>query len=163
MSDANRGRRHRQQTPGKAKSADHKPKMGHCFVHTVIDDHSRVAYAEIHDDEKAVTAAGVLQRATAWFADRGITVARVISDNGGAYRSHVWRETCGKLGITPKWTRPYRPQSNGRLNGSTARWPTGGPTPSTTCRSRNAETRWAGGCRTTITTVPIPRAEVSHR
>lgn len=45
--------------------------MGHCFVHTVIDDHSRVAYAEVHDDEKAVTAAAVLCRATAWFATVG--------------------------------------------------------------------------------------------
>lgn len=109
------GDRHRAATPGKPKSAHRNPKMGHCFVHTVIDDHSRVAYAEIHDDEKAVTAVGVLQRATAWFADRGITVERVISDNGSAYKSRLWVQTCGELGITPKWTRPYRPQTNGKV------------------------------------------------
>lgn len=60
---------------------------GRCFVHTVIDDHSRVAYAEIHDNEKAVTAVEVLQRTTEWFGQRGIIVERVTSDNGSAYRS----------------------------------------------------------------------------
>lgn len=53
-------------------------------MHTVIDDYSRVAYAEIHGDERAVTAAGVLYRAVAWFAERGVTVERVLSDNGSA-------------------------------------------------------------------------------
>ena len=60
------------------KARKYYPKVGTCFVHTVIDDYSRVAYAEIHDDEKAVTAAGVLYRAVAWFADRGVTVERVL-------------------------------------------------------------------------------------
>ena len=91
------------------------PLIGTCFVHTVIDDHSRVAYAEIHDDEKAATAAGVLTRAVAWFADRGVIVERVLSDNGSAYKSHLWQETCTELGITVKKTRPYRPQTNGKI------------------------------------------------
>ena len=89
--------------------------MGTAFVHTVIDDHSRVAYAEIHDDETAATAIGVLRRAVAWFAARGVTVERVLSDNGSAYRSHAWRDTCPELGIRPKRTRPYRPQTNGKI------------------------------------------------
>ena len=84
-------------------------------MHTVIDDHSRVAYAEIHDDETAATAAAVLRNAVAWFADRGVTVERVLSDNGGCYRSHLWRDTCAELGITHKRTRPYRPQTNGKI------------------------------------------------
>jgi transposase InsO family protein len=91
------------------------PKLGTAFVHTVIDDHSRVAYAEIHNDETAATAAAVLHRAVTWFADRGVTIHRVLSDNGGAYRSHLWRDTCAALGITPKRTRPYRPQTNGKI------------------------------------------------
>ena len=66
-------------------------------MHTVIDDHSRVAYAEIHDDETAVTAVGVLRRAVSWFAARGVTVERVLSDNGSAYRSHAWRDACHEL------------------------------------------------------------------
>jgi transposase InsO family protein len=91
------------------------PKIGIAFLHTVIDDHSRVAYAEIQSDEKAVTAIGVLQRAVAWFAERGVTVERVLSDNGAAYRSYAWRDACAELNITPKRTRPYRPQTNGKI------------------------------------------------
>jgi transposase InsO family protein len=89
--------------------------MGKAFVHTVIDDHSRVAYAEIHNDEKAATAVKVLHRAVSWFAARGITVERVLSDNGACYRSNLWRDTCRELNITPKKTRPYRPQTNGKI------------------------------------------------
>ena len=84
-------------------------------MHTVIDDHSRMAYAEICSDEKAVTAIGVLRRAVAWFAEHGVTVERVLSDNGSAYKSHAWRDACTELRITPKRTRPYRPQTNGKI------------------------------------------------
>ena len=91
------------------------PLVGTAFIHTVLDDHSRVAYAEIHDDETAAIAAQVLRNAVAWFADRGVTVQRVLSDNGSSYRSHLWRDTCAELGITPKRTRPYRPQTNGKI------------------------------------------------
>jgi len=109
------GRRHRAATPDKTRNAYRNPKMGTAYVHTVLDDHSRVAYAEIHDDEKAATAVAVLQRATEWFAVRGVTATRVLTDNGSAYRSHAWRDTCTQLGITPKRTRPYRPQTNGKI------------------------------------------------
>jgi transposase InsO family protein len=97
------------------KNAHHKPRVGTAFVHTVIDDYSRVAYAEIHDDETAVTAVGVLYRAVAWFAVRGVTVERVLSDNGSAYVSHLWRDSCADLGIVHKRTRPRRPQTNGKI------------------------------------------------
>lgn len=91
------------------------PRLGTAFVHTCIDDHSRAAYAEIHTDEKTATAIGELGRAAAWFADRGVTVERVLSDNGSAYRSHAWSGACTSLGIVHKRTRPYRPQSNGKI------------------------------------------------
>jgi len=110
-----RGQKNRASTSDKPKNKWHGPKMGYAFVHTVIDDHSRVAYAETHDDETAITAAGVLHRAVEWFADRGVTVERVLSDNGSAYRSHLWRDACEKLAIKPKRTRPYRPQTNGKV------------------------------------------------
>ena len=84
-------------------------------MHTVIDDHSRVAYAEIHDDETAATATAVLRNAVAWFAERGVVIERVLSDNGSCYRSHLWADTCLELGITHKRTRPYRPQTNGKI------------------------------------------------
>jgi transposase InsO family protein len=109
------GGKNRATTAGKPRSKHRGPLIGTAFVHTVIDDHSRVAYAEIHDDETAATAIGVLRRAVAWFAARGITVERVLSDNGSAYRSHAWRDACTELGITPKRTRPYRPQTNGKI------------------------------------------------
>ncbi len=109
------GKRNRNTTAGAARNKYHHPVIGTAFVHTVIDDHSRVAYAEIHDDETAATATGVLRRAVAWFAARGVTTRRVLSDNGSCYRSHAWRDTCGELGITAKKTRPYRPQTNGKI------------------------------------------------
>jgi transposase InsO family protein len=109
------GEKNRAATPGKPRNQYHHPRLGTAFVHTVIDDHSRVAYAEIHDDETAATAIGVLRNAVAWFAARGVTVERVLSDNGSAYRAHAWRDACADLGITPKRTRPYRPQTNGKI------------------------------------------------
>jgi transposase InsO family protein len=109
------GNKNRATTPDKPRNRQHHPKIGTAFVHTVIDDHSRVAYAEIHDDETASTAIGVLKRAVSWFAARNVTVERVLSDNGSAYRSHLWRDTCADLNITVKKTRPYRPQTNGKI------------------------------------------------
>lgn len=105
----------RQATPGLARDKHRHEVLGYAFVHTVIDDNSRVAYAEIHDDERAETAIGVLRRAVSWFADRGVTVERVLSDNGSAYRSHAWRHACVDLEISPKFTRPRRPQTNGKI------------------------------------------------
>ncbi|GAB2586051.1 IS481 family transposase [Paractinoplanes abujensis] len=111
------GRRNREATARRtgARSKIYTPQVGTAFVHTVIDDHSRVAYAEIHTDEKAATAIGVLRNAVAWFAQRGVTVERVLSDNGSAYKSYAWRDACTELGIRPKKTRPYRPQTNGKV------------------------------------------------
>lgn len=92
----------------------YKPVIGTAYVHTVIDDYSRIAYAEICSDEKAATAVAVLRRAVAWFAEHNITVERVLSDNGACYRSFAWRDACTELDITHKRTRPYRPQTNGK-------------------------------------------------
>jgi transposase InsO family protein len=109
------GGRNRAATPGKPRNAHRNPNMGTAFVHTVLDDHSRVAYAEIHDDETALTAIAVLRRAVAWFNTRGVTVERVLTDNGSAYKSRHWHQACADLGIKVKKTRPYRPQTNGKV------------------------------------------------
>ncbi|MFI7644595.1 IS481 family transposase [Micromonospora sp. NPDC049460] len=111
------GGRHRQATARRTgtRNTRYDPRIGTAFVHTVIDDHSRVAYAEIRDDETANTAIDVLRNAVTWFADRGVTIERVLSDNGSAYKSHAWRDACHQLGIRPKKTRPYRPQTNGKV------------------------------------------------
>src|SRR5947209_846030 len=82
-----------------AKNSRYQPRLGHAFVHTVVDDHSRVAYAEIRADEKADTAVEVLHNALTWFAERGVAVERVLSDNGSCYKSHAWREACAELAI----------------------------------------------------------------
>jgi transposase InsO family protein len=115
--DRQQGQKNRQATSRRTgiRTLDHHPKIGTAYVHTVIDDHSRVAYAEIHDDEKKDTAAAVLTRAVAWYAARGVIVERVLSDNGSAYTSHLWRDTCTELGLVHKRTRPYRPQTNGKI------------------------------------------------
>jgi transposase InsO family protein len=97
------------------RTAAGSPNIGTAFLHTVIDDHSRDAYAETCADETASTAIAVLRRAVAWFAARGVTVERVLSDNGSAYRSHAWQEACTDLAIQVKKTRPYRPQTNGKI------------------------------------------------
>ena len=91
------------------------PLVGTAFIHTVLDDHSRLAYSEIHADETTETAVSVLRHAAAWFADRGVRIERVLSDNGSCYRSKLWAAACAELGITPKRTRPYRPQTNGKI------------------------------------------------
>ncbi|MGH3162144.1 MAG: IS481 family transposase [Actinoallomurus sp.] len=111
------GERNREATANRTgnRNTRHEPRLGTAFVHTVIDDHSRVAYAEIHDDEKAATAIEVLRNAVTWFTTRGITIERVLSDNGSAYKSHAWRDACAELDIRPKKTRPYRPQTNGKI------------------------------------------------
>jgi transposase InsO family protein len=96
-------------------SRHRNPLHGHGFIHAAVDDHSRLAYGEIHPDERRETAAGFLVRAQAWFADHGVLIQQVLTDNGGCYRSHLWAQTCQQLGITSRWTRPYRPQTNGKV------------------------------------------------
>jgi transposase InsO family protein len=83
-------------------------------VHIAIDDYSRLAYAEVLPDEKAVTAVAFLRRATAFYSRHGITTKRLITDNGSAYRSTIHAIACRALGIRHLRTRPYRPQTNGK-------------------------------------------------
>jgi transposase InsO family protein len=84
------------------------------FVHIAIDDCTRLAYVEVLDDEKATTAIAFLARAVAFYRRHGITVERLITDNGSAYRSTVHAIACRAMGIRHLRTRPYRPQTNGK-------------------------------------------------
>ena len=88
--------------------------LGWEFVHVAVDDYSRLAYAEVLSDEKALTIVGFLRRAVAFFGRHGITVERVLTDNGGGYRSTIHAVACRALGISHRRTRPYRPQTNGK-------------------------------------------------
>jgi transposase InsO family protein len=110
------GKRNRQahRDPARRRKAHGQPNLGYGYLHTALDDHSRLACTEILENETQETAAAVLTRAHAWYAAAGITIERVISDNGSCYRSRLWAQTCAQLGITPKRTRPYRPQTNGK-------------------------------------------------
>jgi transposase InsO family protein len=88
--------------------------VGWEYVHIAVDDHSRLAYAEVLGDEKAATAAAFLARAVAFYARYGITVERLLTDNGGCYRGSLHALACRRLGIQHLRTRPYRPQTNGK-------------------------------------------------
>jgi transposase len=88
---------------------------GYLFLHTALDDHSRLAYTETLPDEKAATCAEFLRRAHAWFAGHGVRVERVLSDNAWSYRKNTWQQTCESLQIGRRFTRPWRPQTNGKV------------------------------------------------
>jgi transposase InsO family protein len=89
------------------------PGRGYHFLHTAIDGHSRLAYTELLADELKDTAAGFWARANAWFTECGITVRKVLTDNGSCYRSQTFAEALGA--IEHRRTRPYRPQTNGKV------------------------------------------------
>jgi len=88
--------------------------VGYEYVHVAVDDYSRLAYAEVLLDEKASTAAAFLRRAVAHYQRHGITVERILTDNGSCYRGVVHAVACRRLGIRHLRTRPYRPQTNGK-------------------------------------------------
>ena len=88
--------------------------IGWDFLHVCIDDASRLAYTEILPDERKESAVAFLERAIAWFTTLGVTVERVMTDNGSAYRSLAFRTACQAAGLQHKRTRPYTPQTNGK-------------------------------------------------
>ena len=92
-----------------------KHRAGYRYIHSAVDDRTRIVYSEIHSDEQAVTAAGFWTRAAAWYQSIGITPQRVITDNGGCYKSGLWHRACHATGTTVKKTRPRRPQTNGKV------------------------------------------------
>lgn len=88
---------------------------GYAFIHTAIDAHSRLAYSEILDAESLETCVPFLKRAHAWFAKQGVTIERVLTDNGNGYRSLAWTGLCAQLKIRHTRTRPYHPATNGKV------------------------------------------------
>jgi transposase InsO family protein len=96
------------------KGAPESRKAGWQHVHVAIDDHSRLAYGELLAADDRFACAAFLERAVAWFAEQGIVVERVLTDNAKAYHSHRWRQACAELGIESRYTRPYRPRTNGK-------------------------------------------------
>lgn len=108
------GQRHSQADKSSGKRNGYRnPVRGYHFLHTALDAHSRLAYTELLDDERKETAAAFWARANAWFAERGITIRKVLTDNGSCYRSHAFADVLGD--IEHRRTRPYRPQTNGKV------------------------------------------------
>ena len=91
-------------------------RVGADFAHAIVDDHSRLAYVELHDDEKAATVTGFVERALNWFGHHGITARRLMTDNAFSYvNNRSLRELLARRGIKHVRTQPYRPRTNGKV------------------------------------------------
>ena len=118
---------------------------GYDFIHAAVDDRSRVAYAEILPDERKETASAFMTRALGFFVERGITIERVLTDNGSCYRSREFARTLADAGVAHRRTRPYRPQTNGKVErfNLTLKWEWAYAQPYETNTSRTEELeRW---------------------
>jgi transposase InsO family protein len=89
--------------------------LGYGYIHAAVDDHTRLAYVEVLDDEKGVTAAEFTRRAVSWFAQHGVLVQAVMTDNGSCYRSNVYADTLGADSIRHVRIPPRQPQINGKV------------------------------------------------
>ena len=97
--------------PGKER----RGRVGYAYLHSAVDDFSRLAYTEVLSDEKGLTAASFWRRAEAWFRAHGVVVERVLSDNGFCYRGRLFNEALADTSVAHKYCRPYRPQTNGKV------------------------------------------------
>lgn len=98
---------------GQDRSKGHSG-VGYDYLHIAVDDRSRIAYVEPQANERDVTAAGFLRRAIGFFDEHGISIERVMTDNGSCYRSRAFNRVLAEHAIGHRWTRPYRPQTNGK-------------------------------------------------
>jgi len=98
-----------------ARPGRERRSLGYAYIHSMVDAFSRVAYCEIHHAENETTCTEFLLRAQGWFQDRGVSIERVLTDNGAGYRSHAWARVCDQLGIAHTRTRPYHPATNGKV------------------------------------------------
>lgn len=103
--------------PGPRVTGDRRDKVrgtGWDFVFVAIDDHARVAFTDIHPDERFPSAVQFLKNAVAYYQRLGVTIKRLLTDNGSAFRSRAFAALCRELDIKHRFTRPYRPQTNGK-------------------------------------------------
>lgn len=104
------GDRRRQSQPRARKTGGY----GWEYVHVCVDDHSRLSFSQIHPDEKAVSAVAHLKAAVAWYKSLGVTLSRVMTDNGSCYRAKAFARACRRLGLKHLRTKPYTPKTNGK-------------------------------------------------
>ncbi len=135
-------------------------RIGYAYLHTAIDDFSRVAYTEVLADEKGATAAVFWGRAEAWFRARGVIVERVLSDNHFSYRGRLFNAALAETGIIHKYCRPYRPRPTARLSASIARCSRSGPTSVRTAGRPIGHVHLRAGCIATTITVCTPLSGV---
>ena len=96
--------------------ANPRQKVGYEYVHSMVDDHTRMAYSEALDSQDGPTCAGFMLRAAHWFATHGYRIDRVMTDNAMAYRrSQPFAQALAQIGAAHKLIRPYRPQTNGKV------------------------------------------------
>jgi transposase InsO family protein len=112
---AGRANRSAHRDPTRRRKVHGRPNLGYAFLHHALDDHSRLVYSEILTNETKETTTGFMTRALDYFTSCGITVERVLSDNGSPYRSKLFNDRLTAAGVAHKYTRPYRPQTNGKV------------------------------------------------
>ena len=98
------------------RSRENRPRgAGFDYIHSAVDAYSRIAYSEVLDIEDAAFCTGFLTRAHRWFAEHGVTIERVLTDNGVGYRSYQWADRCAELDVGHTRTKPYHPATNGKV------------------------------------------------
>ena len=143
---------------------DRTQKPGYEFAHSMVDDHTRVAYTEVLDAENGEACAGFMVRAAAWFATLGFRIDRVMTDNALAYRrSNAFRDALGEIGAVHKHTRPYRPRPTGKWNASTKPCCVDGPTNGPTTPTKPAATHSPGSSTHTIRNDPTANSQANHQ
>jgi len=100
---------------GYRNEGSRRRRVGYTYLHCAVDDRSRVAYVEAHDNEQAITLVGFWERAHAWFEERGMSAEEVLSDNGANFRSRLFAQQLDEMSIKHRRTRPHRPQTNGKV------------------------------------------------
>lgn len=115
VGDLNGQRNSRRHTAASGGSVAGPRKVGYGYIHAAVDDHTRLAYVEVLDNETAVTATGFTMRAIAWFAHHGIGVEAVMTDNGSCYRSHLFADTLTAAAVRHVRIPPRQPQINGKV------------------------------------------------
>ncbi len=139
-------------------------RVGFDYAHAIIDDHSRLAYVELHPDEKAATVTGFVERALAFFAQNGIVAQRLMTDNGFSYvKNRSLRELLARHGIRHLTTQPTARAPTARSSASTKPWLANGPTASPTAHTTTETTRCHTGSTTTTGTGHTAHSETDRQ
>jgi transposase InsO family protein len=148
---------------GRAAARKHKRgRIGYHYIHSAVDDYSRLAYSEILPDETGATAAAFWTRAETWFRARGVVVERVLTDNGFCYRGRLFNAALDQQRIAHRYTRPYRPQTNGKVERFNRTLLENGPTCVPTPATPPATAPSPAGSTATTTTAGILPSAVCH-